>query len=93
MQEVLYYTLYSNSGIDWKKCIVLDTKSTIVITILSLIDSASSTTESILIAFYYVPNYNSVYSSPNGRCWIGLVHRQKSHVLIYWLTYLDICSY
>ena len=50
------------------KCTVLDTKSTIIITVSNSVDSESSITKSILIVSYYIFEMGRRYSLPMDKC-------------------------
>ena len=65
------------------KYILLDTKSTTVITTSKTVDFRSLTIKFMLIVSHIVFGTGSGYNFPRGKCQIGLVYKQKSHILIY----------
>ena len=62
---------------------ILDTEFTTVITVLSSIDSKSSTMKSILIVFHCIFKTERECNSLRGRCQIDFVCIYKSQILIY----------
>ena len=71
----------------------LDTESTTVMTISQPADSRSSTTKSTLSIFQHALGTGRGYNSLTRECFVDLVRKHRSQVLIYWPIYLDIWGY
>ena len=65
------------------KCALLEIEYTTVMIISYPDDSRSSTTKFILIVSHYIFGIASSVSSPSSKCWISLVYKHRSYVLMY----------